>query len=182
MQLKSFSINISKQQAENIANSQKKSLISRLFLLNKNIEDTLLHYVEVKIVCLKITYAHNWFQKKLLKSKEPVKSHIMKIIISGSTGSAALVNNVPETTNLDLTDENIIQYSDKSNNDFANIAKKLALRIVHRNTGGIPSIEIIDMESIFRPYWVVCFDKISENKKIRYFPIEADGYKFHGKF
>lgn len=37
----------------------------------------------------------------------------------------------------------------------------MAMRLTHRFMGGIPEIEIVKIESIFRPYWVVFLERWS---------------------
>ncbi|MDU4880075.1 MAG: hypothetical protein E6X57_06710, partial [Clostridioides difficile] len=71
---------------------------------------------------------------------------------------------------------NIVQYSDKDERRVKAKANKMAMRLTHRFMGGIPEIEIVKIESIFRPYWVVFFGKVELNRRVSYLPIEADGF------
>ncbi|MGO0916367.1 hypothetical protein ACTPEM_24885, partial [Clostridioides difficile] len=47
------------------------------------------------------------------------------------------------------------------------------VQVKDRFMGGIPEIEIVKIESIFRPYWVVFFGKVELNRRVSYLPIEA---------
>ena len=52
----------------------------------------------------------------------------------------------------------------------------MAMRITHRFMGGTPDINIIKIESFFRPYWVLFFGEVKENTRVGYLPVEADGF------
>ena len=43
-------------------------------------------------------------------------------------------------------------------------------------------MEVISIESIFRPYWVALYGNVRAGKKVRYIPIAADGCGTHRSF
>ncbi|WFD12294.1 hypothetical protein [Tepidibacter hydrothermalis] len=168
MEIYALPIKMLREEAIEIATQGKGSILRKLFLLNKKVEEVRIHYIEFKLINLEI--------------KNKNKHNNIKILINGSTGSGSLVQDMPVAEQIEIIDENSIQCCDKDDKMIRLKAIKMAMRISHRFMGGIPEIKISKIESIFRPYWVVFFDKVQENKKVKYLPIEADGFSINRGF
>ncbi|MGL4912870.1 MAG: hypothetical protein ACRC3Y_10635 [Romboutsia sp.] len=93
-----------------------------------------------------------------------------------------MVQDLPKVVKIKNVDENIIQYSSYEDSRIKSKAIKMAMRISHRFMGGTPDIEITSIQSFFRPYWVVFFGEVKSNTKVRYLPIEADGFVINRGF
>ncbi|MDB0440417.1 hypothetical protein C4R89_12830 [Clostridioides difficile] len=172
MDIRALPIKITKDEAIDIAKSGKSSLLSRLILKNKEVHEVRLHYIEFKIVTLKIHPNKSTFMKK----KRTNNVNELNILVNGSTGAGSIVQELPISEIVKNVDSNIVQYSDKDERRVKAKANKMAIRLAHRFMGGIPEVEIVKIESIFRPYWVVFFGKVELNTRISYLPVEADGF------
>lgn len=172
MDIRALPIKIKKDEAIDIAKNGKNSLLSKLILKRKDAHEVRLHYIEFKIVTLKIHKNKSIFMKK----KHFNDTNELKILVNGSTGAGSIVQELPVHEIVKNVDCNIVQYSDKDERRVKAKANKMAMRLTHRFMGGIPEIEIVKIESIFRPYWVVFFGKVELNTRVSYLPIEADGF------
>jgi len=104
------------------------------------------------------------------------------MLANGSTGSVAWVENMPDIVTLQDVDETCVQLSDKSDNDLIRRGRKIALKVIHRFAGGIPELEVVRIETVFRPYWVAFYGDVAEGKKVRYKPIPADACDSYRSF
>ncbi|MCC0641265.1 hypothetical protein IC214_03440 [Clostridioides sp. ES-S-0190-01] len=172
MDIRALPIKITKDEAIDIAKSGNNSLLSRLILKNKEVHEVRLHYIEFKVVTLKIHQNKSIFMKK----KQAGNTNELNILVNGSTGAGSIVQELPVSEIVKNVDNDIIQYSDKDERRVKSKANKMAIRLSHRFMGGIPEIEIVKIKSIFRPYWVVFFGKVELNTRVSYLPIEADGF------
>ncbi|UWD49282.1 hypothetical protein NYR90_03355 [Clostridioides difficile] len=172
MDIRVLPIKIEKDEAIDIAKSGKNSLLSRLILKNKEAHEVRLHYIEFKVVTLKIHQNKSIFMKK----KQASNINELNILVNGSTGAGSIVPELPIAETVKNIDSNIVQYSDKDERRVKAKANKMAIRLAHRFMGGIPEVEIVNIESIFRPYWVVFFGKVELNTRVSYLPVEADGF------
>ncbi|WP_227850875.1 hypothetical protein [Clostridioides sp. ZZV14-5902] len=64
MDIRALPIKITKDEAIDIAKSGKNSLLSMLILKNKEVHEVRLHYIEFKVVTLKIYQNKSPFMKK----------------------------------------------------------------------------------------------------------------------
>ena len=158
-------IKISEEEAIDSAKLKCKSIFYRILLRAKKIEEVRLHYIEFKLVTVQIY------------NKRQDKEDTIKILVNGSTGGGSIIQDIPKDLSNKEIDDDIVQYSDKDNARIRSKAMNMAMRISHKFMGGTPEIKIKNIESIFRPYWVVFFDKVQQNKRVIYIPIEADGFK-----
>ncbi|WP_454054140.1 hypothetical protein [Clostridium sp. Marseille-Q7071] len=171
MKINALPIKVTEEEAIEIAKNGKGSVLSRIFLKYKKVHEARLHYIEFKLVTIEI------------QQNKDNKANILKVLINGSTGSGSIAQDVvPISITSQDVDEDIIQYSDKDDTKIRSKAIKMTMRITHKFMGKIPEIKIIKIDSIFRPYWVVFFDKVEKNKKVIYLPIEADGFKINKGF
>ncbi len=170
MEINSLPIKLTKEEAIDVGKNGRGSFLSRLFVKNKKVHEVRLHYIEFKLVTLEVKYDKFGFRKKC------DKVHKLNILINGSTGSGSIVQDMPKTIKIKDVDENIVQYCDKDNQRIRSKANKMAMRITHRFMGGTPDINIIKIESFFRPYWVLFFGEVKENTRVGYLPVEADGF------
>lgn len=180
MNIKGFSIKVSKEEAEKIAKS-RGGFLGFVFLPGKKVHEMRMHYVEYKLLTFELKYNPNFIEKYLMHKNE-IKTQTITILANGSTGSAAWVDSMPEIVNLKNIDENSIQFSDKDEELLINKGRKLASRVVHRYIGRIPEVKLIKSESIFRPFWVAFYGEVKQNQKVYYVPISADGCGSHRSF
>lgn len=170
MKINALPIKATKEQAIEIAKNGRGSILSKMFLMHKKAYEVRLHYIEFKLATVEIQENKN------------NKANMLKVLINGSTGSGSIVQDIPISITSQEVNEDIVQYSDKDDAQIRLKAIKMTMRITHKFMGKIPEIKIIKIDSIFRPYWVVFFDKVEKNKKVIYIPIEADGFKISKSF
>ncbi|MEI8216616.1 MAG: hypothetical protein WCF96_05910 [Eubacteriales bacterium] len=135
-----------------------------------------LHYFEYKLLRLETTFDKPLLFR-LLPSRKKLLSKKMEVMIlgNGTTGSVALVESHPDLVAVDLEDDSCIQYAYCPEENMIANAKKLALRVLHRMRGGMPSVEEIETTSVFRPFWVAYYGEVVPGNKVRYKTIAADG-------
>ena len=178
MNINALPIKVTKEEAIDIAKKGRGSFLSRLILMNKDIHEVRLHYIEFKLVTVEVKYDKSGFRK----SNKDNKINTIKILVNGSTGAGSLVQDIPKATIVKNINEDIIQYSDKDESRIRGKANKMAMRMSHRFMGGVPDIKIINIESLFRPYWIVFFGEVKENHRVSYLPVEADGFVINRGF
>ncbi|RDY26174.1 hypothetical protein CHL78_014580 [Romboutsia weinsteinii] len=178
MEINALPLKLTQEDAVDIAKKGRGSFLSKLLLMKKDAHEVRLHYIEFKLVTIEIRYNKSGFRK----SNKHDKTHIIKILINGSTGSGSVVNDVPKVIKVKNINRDIVQYSDKDESRVRGKANKMAMRITHRFMGGVPDIKIINIESFFRPYWVVFFGEVKANNRVSYMPVEADGFVINRGF
>lgn len=171
MEINALPVVVTKDEAKQIALNGRGSFLAKMFTMNKKVYETRLHYIEFKLVTMEVVYSKSGFRKSNNQNLST-----LKILVNGSTGAGSVVQDIPKSKKVKNIDKNIIQYSDKDDKRVRAKANKMSMRIAHRFMGGMPETKIISIESIFRPYWVVFFGEVKENKRVRYLPIEADGF------
>lgn len=178
MNIDALPIKLTKEEAIEQAKNSRGSFFSKIFSSRINTNDVRLHYIEFKWVTIEIKYNKFGFRK----SKKKNRIHKLNILVNGSTGTGIVVQDLPKVAKAKNMNENIIQYCTYEESIIKNKAMKMAMRISHRFMGGTPDINITDIKSFFRPYWVVFFGEVKMNSKVRYITIEADGFVINRGF
>lgn len=155
-------------------------LLGRLFLLNRKPTSIRLFYIEFKVITLGIEHPPSLIDRWVFGKKTP-RFQTMPVIADGTCGATAWADSLPPIVEVEA-DPQSIQRSDFSDEELVRRAKKTALRILRRHVGGFPMIEFSSIESVFRPYWIVFYGKLEENRKVRYIPVPADGCRSHRTF
>lgn len=180
MDIKSFPIITTKEEAEAVAD-KKGTFIGRMLLFGRKAKDIRLHYVEYKLITYEIIHAPGLIERAISGKREAKKQRIT-MIANGSTGGVSWAETLPEILAVKDVNEDIIQLSDKLEDDLIRRGKKIAMRVIHRHVGSIPELKVLSVESIFRPYWVAFYGDVVEGSRVRYLPIVADGCGSHRTF
>ncbi|WP_297131923.1 hypothetical protein [Terrisporobacter sp.] len=165
-------IKVMNEEHANLIASRKGNLIGKILLRKEFSNDIKTLYIENKIVTLNMTYEPNILSRMIFKSKS--KSQKIKFIADGSTGSVAYYESAPKLERIDV-EEDKIQLSVYDDDLLIEKSKRLARRIVRRHVGGNVYLEIDNIKSIFRPFYVAFYGELKEGNKVRYLPIAADG-------
>jgi hypothetical protein len=177
MDIKTFSIKMDKKEAMKLAESRGKWL-KKFFFDSKAISEVRLHFVEYKLITYEITH-HSNFIEKLIFRKAQEKKQKITMLADGTSGSVAWVDTMPGMVMMDNIAEEQVQYADKDDEYIINKGRSVALKVVHRHVGGIPEIKILNIDSVFRPYWIAFFGEVIEGNKVYYYPVAADGCGIH---
>jgi hypothetical protein len=180
MNINSFPLITTKEEAMAIAD-RKGTFIGRMFLMGKRTKEIRLHYVENKLITYEITHYPILIEKLVFKKHE-TKTQKIAMIANGSTGGVAWAETLPEIVAVKDVDEDMVQLSDKQDDDLIRRGKKTAMRIIHRHIGSIPELKVLSVESIFRPFWVAFYGDVVQGAKVSYLPIVADGCGSHRTF
>lgn len=180
MDIRLFAIKVNKDQAEKIAQAKGGLLWRTVFSRNK-LSEISQHYIEFKLITYKAIFRTNFIQRLIFR-KIKDRNQTITMLANGSTGTAAWVDSMPEIDTLKAVDEKSVQLSDKDDEYLIRKGRKVALRVMHRFIGGIPELEVLRIESVFRPYWVAYYGEMIEGNKVRYIPIPADGCGSHRSF
>ncbi|MDR3254654.1 MAG: hypothetical protein LBT31_03730 [Synergistaceae bacterium] len=173
MKLRSFAVKIDQNEAE--AMSKKRMSFFGRLLIGKNPEvEIKTFFIENKIITYEITneppFFINWLRKGHI---EKHKSRI-RMIADGSTSGVALYDDAgTDVVDMDV-DEKQVQLSDFSDDMLVVRGNVLARRILRRRVGGAVSLETLEIQSVFRPYHVLFYGKLTEGRKVRYMSIPAD--------
>jgi hypothetical protein len=173
MDIKSFQIKTDKSEAERIA-SGKGGLLWRTIFSGMNLTQIKRHFIEFKLLTYEVTYQPTFFER-YFKHNTEIRKQTITLLANGSTGSVAWVDSMPDIVKIKNVDDLDIQLSDKKDDALTRRGKKIATQVIHRHIGGVPYLELIKMESVFRPYWIAFYGDVIEGKKVRYKPIAADG-------
>lgn len=174
MIIKCFRMKKSQEEARREAT---KGILTRLFLL-KGIDDNDIivrtMYIENRLITFEITSHLSIVDRLFHRREKSVKSKI-EMIANGSTRGVAYY----DRRGVEIVEEDVceddIQLSDFPDGDLIMRGNALARRILRRRVGGNISLEVVGVESIFRPYHVIFFGKPKEGTRVRYIPIAADG-------
>lgn len=173
MDIQSFQIKIDKKEAESMA-SDKGGVLWNTVFSGKNLTQMKRHFIEFKLMTFEATYQPTWIER-YLKHKTETRKQLITMLANGSTGSVAWVDSLPEIVTMYNVDDEDIQLSDQDDNRMISRGKKIATQVIHRHVGGVPSLELVEIESVFRPYWIAFYGEVVQGNKVRYKPISADG-------
>ena len=173
MDIRSFSIKIDKSEAEKIAHT-KGGLLWRVVFSSNKLSEIRQHFIEFKLITFEAIHKPTTFEK-LVSKKTEIKKQTITLLANGSTGSVSWVDSMPEIVLIKNIDSNIVQTSDRDNAYMISRGRRLATKVMHRHIGGVPELEVLKIESVFRPYWIAFYGDAIEGKKVRYKPIAADG-------
>lgn len=173
MDIKSFSIKISKAEAEKIAET-KGGILWRAVFSRSKLSEVRQHFIEFKLITFVAIHKPTPFEK-IVSKKTEIKKQTITLLANGSTGSVSWVDSMPEIILLSNIDSNIVQSSDRDNEYLISRGRRVATKVMHRHIGGVPELEVLKIESVFRPYWIAFYGDAIEGKKVRYKPIAADG-------
>lgn len=131
----------------------KIPLMSKVVQLNPRIKNTTLQYIEYKIITYEI------FMK--IKGKNIFKQDINKdkltLLVNTHTGVSESIINEPNTSRINVSKK----YIKRSNIDEAgmlDIIKDEIIKLIKNNNSNnkcqIHDIKLIDIKSIYKPYWV----------------------------
>jgi len=71
--------------------------------------------------------------------------------------------------------EEDIQFSEFTDEQVIGKGKDMCRRMVRRQVGSYITMDVISMESVYRPYYIAFYGELVEGTKVRYLPIQADG-------
>jgi hypothetical protein len=143
-----------KKQAMKIINN-KIPLMSKVVQLNKRIKNIKLQYIEHKV----ITYAivHKLNLKERIFNKSNTKIDNITMLINTSTGYTFNINNIPNTVKINIEQINLRE-SNIDESEIINSIKDELMKDLHKKANYIPDIKLIDIKSIYRPFWVGFYD------------------------
>ncbi|HVI41989.1 MAG TPA: hypothetical protein VM577_15160 [Anaerovoracaceae bacterium] len=173
MDIRSFPIKTGKDEAENIARG-KGGLLWNTVFSGMNLTQIKRHFIEFKLITFEATYRPSLIAR-LFSRKTETKKQTITMLANGSTGSVSWVDSMPDIVTIKDVDDLDVQLSDREDDDLCKRGKKIATQVIHRHVGGVPELELIKIESVFRPYWIAFYGDVVEGNKVRYKPIAADG-------
>ena len=177
MDIRSFPVKINKSEAEKIA-LEKGGLLWKTVFLKLPVSEIREHFIEFKIITFEATHRPTLIEKVFFRRNE-VKKQKITMLADGSTGSVSWVDSMPEIVTMKGIDTLKVQTSDKENDYLINRGRRIATQVMHRHIGGVPELEVLKIESVYRPYWIAFYGDVIEGRKVRYKPIAADGCGTH---
>lgn len=176
-----FPRTMSKEEAAGIA-QRKGGGLWKLVFQSLPLAKLQLYYFEYKLITLEIVFNKTLIARMLSKDSSEPKKMEMVVLGNGTTGSVAVVDRPPVLDEVEPSVDEEIQYAYCDEEALLSSARKLAVRLLHRMRGGIPSVRSVRVESVFRPHWVAFYGEYSPGRKVRYKVIPADGNKVKRTF
>ena len=174
MKIKCFPITLGENEAMKIARG-RGNLLGRLLLGGKKITLRVM-YLESRYLTYEMTYVDNLLAslfKKNEKPDQPDRQRI-RVMVEGTTCSAAYAPDDIHTMEKDV-DENSIQFTYYDDLRLSDAGGIMARRMVRRQLGRNLTIKPVEMEKVFRPFYIAIYGDMVEGTKVRYLPIAADG-------
>ena len=153
---------------------KRGNFLGRLLLGKKKINLKLM-YIESKEITFEMTYMDT-FLRKIFTQKEslPRKQKIL-MLAEGTRGTPAYLEKPIKTQSLQITDPAQVQTTEIPQDKLIENAKRLAGRMIRRQIGSYATLEVLQLRSIYRPYYIAFYGELVENTKVRYIAIPADG-------
>lgn len=153
---------------------KRGNFLGRLLLGKKKINLKLM-YIESKEITFEMTYMDT-FLRKIFTQKEslPRKQKIL-MLAEGTRGTPAYLEKPIKTQSLQITDPAQVQTTEIPQDELIENAKRLAGRMIRRQIGSYVTLEVLQLRSIYRPYYIAFYGELVENTKVRYIAIPADG-------
>ena len=145
---------IDKKQAMKIINN-KIPLMSKVVQLNKRIKNIKLQYIEYKVITYEIVHKLNL--KERIFNKSNTKIDNITMLINTSTGYTFNINNIPNTVKINIDQINLRE-SDIDESKIINSIKDELMKDVHQKVSCIQDVKLVDIKSIYRPFWVGFYD------------------------
>lgn len=177
MDIKSFPVKINEVEARKIA-LEKGGMFWRMVFSKLPVTEIRDHFIEFKLITFMATHKPSLVERLLFKKSE-IKKQKVTMLADGSTGSISWVESMPEAVIMKGIDELKVQKSDKENDYLVSRGRRIATQVLHRHVGGVPELEVVSIETVYRPYWIAFYGDVIEGKRVRYKPIPADGCGSH---
>lgn len=172
MKISAFPIKMSEQEAYQIA-EKRGNLLGRL-LVKKDEINLKLMYLESREIVYQMTYCNAPLPRLLGKKPREEKGQKIRILVEGTRCMPAYMGEAPELVELEIDDPEQVQNTEYPDEKLIQEGKYLARRMVRRQIGKTASFEVLEMRSLYRPYYVAFYGPLVNGTKVRYLPIAAD--------
>lgn len=131
----------------------KVPLMSKVVQLNPRIKNSSLKYIEYKIITYNITFkikGKNMF-------RQDISNNEIIMMVNTHTGFSESITKLPETSRINVSRKSIKESSIDEENmleSMKNEILKLIKKNSAKNKGHIHNIKVIDVKSIYKPYWI----------------------------
>jgi|LGOV01.1.fsa_nt_gb hypothetical protein len=174
MKINCYPVKMDYEEAMEVAH-KKGSVFGKMMLMNKQVSEVKLLYVEYKIINYEMIHEPSIISK-IMKKKMDKKKQKVRVIGNGTTGGASLITTMPEIETIDVK-RDIVQHAEYGDDRMINRGKSLIRKVVRRRSGGFPEINVVNTQRIYRPFYIAYYGDLKENTKVQYIPIPADGCK-----
>lgn len=138
-------------------------------------------FIENRLITFTITRGPSLLDRVFRKNRAAGKSRI-RVIANGSTCGVSYYDGAGlEIVDIEV-DEDEVQPSDFPDDALVTRGNALARRILRRRVGGNVSLDVENIESVYRPYYVAFYGRVVQGERVRYMPIAADGCRVHRTF
>lgn len=173
MQLTVTPISVTKEQAMETAR-KGGNIVGRVLYGKKDITMKLM-YLESREVILNLNYRPAPLMRWLRKKETELPSQKIRIIVEGTRCTPSYSGEPIVTREIEIEESESIQKTEFSDKEIIQVAKRMSTRMVRRQIGKVPMVELSTMRSIYRPYWVAFYGELKMGERVRYLPIPADG-------
>jgi len=171
MKIKCFPKTMSETQAMKIA-ERGGNILGRVLFGNKRIQLKLM-YLESRYIEYEMTFSTNVISNLFKKQNENKKQKI-RAMVEGTRCTASYLPDGIKVVLKDVREEDI-QFSEFTDEQIIGKGKDMCRRMVRRQVGSYITMDVISMESVYRPYYIAFYGELVEGTKVRYLPIQADG-------
>ena len=157
--------------------TKKRGILNYLAFSGQPLSKLQFARVEYYILKIKTTSAPVPIDK--LRGKDrPVRTKRMNILFNGTTGSVALITDMPELEEIEFYEGDFKQATSYTREDMYKNAAKLAKKLTHRTMGGQHYVEVEEYLPVWRPFWLAFYGDYAVGNKVHYTTIPADGGGF----
>lgn len=167
-----FKIRMTESEALRLAKN-KNDWLWGLVYRNQSLAKLELVYIEYIVVKARSESEPSLIDKLRGKTgKKIVKS--FDILFNGTSGSVALITDMPETEEIEFSKDDRVQYTRFTKTDIDNSVRKLVHKLTHRHFGGHHIVETVEVTPVFRPFYVAYYGTYEIGNKVRYITMAAD--------
>lgn len=150
------------------------NFVGKILFAKKDIKLKLM-YLESKEIIYRIVFEDSKIKSLLGKKREKQYGQKVRILVEGTRCTPAFLEENLKLENIEIKDKNLIQKTEFTNEKIINEGKFMARRMIRRQIGKTVLLEVENIRSIYRPYYIAFYGEMVEGTKVRYLPIPADG-------
>ncbi|MFV0497404.1 MAG: hypothetical protein ACK5L0_04420 [Candidatus Fimivivens sp.] len=172
MKIFTFPKRLSEREAYEIA-KKRGNIIGRMMVKKDTITMKLM-YLESREIIFNMTYEDAPLVRLMRRNAAPRPTQKIRMLVEGTRGLPAYVDKDLELQEIEVTDESAVQNSELPDEKLVQEGKFLARRMVRRQLGKTVTMEVDQMRSVYRPYYIAFYGAMEQGTKVRYLPIPAD--------
>lgn len=175
MELLCTPVKVNEEEMRQLLSREGKFALNSVIVHGKEIVGMELRYVEYFV--MKYHMIHD--RRPLFSRKNAPRQLTQTVYLlgNGSTGAVSHMDADPLKVTQEVASEQI-QRADYSADSMQRTAKTTMLKMFRQHVGGwIPSFELLDVQSLYRPFWLIYYNSTRKDGRRLCSIRAADGYQ-----